>query len=228
MQKLKKTVKILTLAAVTCLLGGYLFTSADAQRGPEDRPRGFDPDQMEKVWTVQAESAAAALGLDEALKGKLTEIYLGARKGLQEKMAAARESGAGREGWREMREEAVEELKTAVDSALPEEQARKAMEYLGGLSFRSDIGANLLIGMLEDPAKLHSAVALVLKHETANPPRPRGEGEPPPAGGPDRAARNEALFKELGEVLTAEQLEEFKGAMQQWGGRGQRGGPRPQ
>ena len=97
MNQLKKGVKILILATITCLLGGYVYTSADAQLDPGQRggPAGIDPEEMERVWVLQADSAGAALGLDEAAGDKLAEAYMKARQGRQQKMREARESGGG-------------------------------------------------------------------------------------------------------------------------------------
>ncbi len=245
MHRLKKGIKVLVLACITCLLGGYLLNGSDAQdqeqraeRGPRNPggPGEFDPEEMERVWILQADSVSSALGLDEATTDKVAEAYSDARQGLQEKMMEARESGGGWEGFREMRNEAAEGLKTTLGSTLSSEQAAQAFESLGGFSFRTDMGANTLSEILDDRGKLLPAVAILMKSEGNRPrgPRGRGSGGPPGNGRGDREAQAEKLYQELGSVLSPEQLEEFKSSLDRFGRRGPRGGggegrrPRPQ
>jgi len=226
MNRTKRALKILSLATVTCLLGTYLFGSADAQRepgregGPPGGFRGFDPEQMEKVWVLQAEGVASALGFDEAATGKLSETYKQSRQQFHDKMMEARESGGGWEGFREIREEAAEGLKTSLGEALTADQAEKAYEFLGGLSFRADIGTNALMEIVEDESKLKTAVGILMKIE-GNQPFSRDQRE-------EREARREKLYQELGSVLSPEQIEKFKGSFERFGRRGPRGeGDRP-
>ena len=228
----KKGIKIFCLATITCVLGGYLLTASDAQRGPRGEggprgfggPGGFDPEQMERNWILQADSVASTLGLNEDAADQLTEAYSDARQDLQDKMSKMRESGGGWEGVREARDQAANAFKTALGSILEPEQAEKAFESLGGLSFRTDMGTNALSDILEDRDKLLSAVGILLKAEGN---RPFGRGRPG-EGSQDRRAERESarekLYQELGTVLSAEQLEEFKSSFERFGRRGPRGG----
>ncbi|MCA9448488.1 MAG: hypothetical protein KC931_15305 [Candidatus Omnitrophica bacterium] len=223
MAKLKKGIKITFLAAITVSLGVFLFSPADAQRGPGERggPRDFDPEQMERVWILQADSVAASLELNEETTDKLADAYVAARQSLQEKMMEMRQSEGGWEKAREARDAGIAEFKTTLEGLLTAEQSEKAMERLGGFSFRADMGVNRLSEIVEDKEPLKRAVAIIMEYMGG--PRERS-GPPSDSDRDERRARMDALFEKLGTVLTAEQVEAFKETLSGFGRRGP-GGP---
>lgn len=120
----------------SCVL--LLAALAWAPPAPAQPPRDADRD-MTPIWTLQAQSMAKELGLNDELTQKVVDAYLASRKDLASAIEQA--TGEGRARFAAMMKAAEVErtdLEEALRGTLTAEQLEKAVNALGAFGRQTD------------------------------------------------------------------------------------------
>ena len=208
---------LLRVTAILCLVAVGLvltFPAGGAEERPA-RPQPLTAEQQKRVWTAEARAAAAALKLGKEDGAKAVKAYATARKEYADKAA---ELPRTREGWqkrRELAEKAHSELKEGLVKAVGAEKAEKIMGLLspfGMTTFVLDRMVNDLLALKLPREKVRKGLLAVIEYN-----RDAGKAftEAREAGNFEGLREKmgtlvEGLNKELSEILTEEQMAEWK------------------
>lgn len=217
MTSLRAPKTLIKLTAVFCVAAvGLLlaFPVASAEERPA-RPAPIPPEQLKRVWRVEAVAAAIALKIGREDGGKVVQAYVSARESYAEKVGSLPRTRESFQQRRELAEKAAAGLKKALVEAVGAEKAEKILGILspfGMTSFRLDRMVNDLIAFELPREKSRQAVLAVLEYnrdagKAFTAAREAGSFE----GVREKAqALNEGLNKELAKILSEEQMATWK------------------
>lgn len=222
----------IALIAVAVVFGiGAVAANAQGPGGPQ-----LSPEEREAAWELQAKGVAKDLGLADDATAKLVEAYKAARKSHQEALAGLAGGGAPGGGgalgggggaerfqaFQKLNEEHRAKLKEALSGVLNEEQAGKALASLGTFNRQWDRMVDTLAGYgldAEKQAKGLSLIAAYVVEADAAMAKARESGDFQAVRTAAQGLK-EKLDSGMAEVLSAEQLAEWKTATAFRGGRG--------
>ena len=228
---------IASLAGI--LLVVFLFATATAHAQGPGRAARMTPEQLKAAWTLEAKHVAGKLELAEEATGKLVKAYTDAQtaygEAVNKKREEMRAEGGDREGARGAIRTAFEEIRkserdkfaAALAAFLTEEQAKKAVDQLGGFNNSLDRMVHVLAGFkLEDKQAKAFDLVFAYSLEQAKLWTPgAGEQQDFAALREKMTALNTKLDTDLAQILSNEQLETWKQATtfrgRQAGGGGQ-------
>jgi hypothetical protein len=217
----------LRLSAV-CVIAATAGTAFAQGRGPR-----VSPEDAAKAWTLQAQTVAKSLELDDAKTEALTSAYTAARKAHSKAAHESMPEGPGGgdprgrfEAMNTLRTEHTAKLATALTETLGEEAGAKAAKSLGTFDRQLDGMTLALAGMELDADKQQAAMALVIDHaaDTSDAMAAAIGGGDFRAGRDKRQELRAALDTEMAKILSEKDLSEWKEKTEMRRGRGGAGG----
>lgn len=218
--------KAVAFLCMSVLMFGCL--AAVAQQGGRGAA-AMDPAQAAKAWELEAKNVAKSIGLSDEQTTKLVDAYKAARQSYATAARAQMSQGErpNMQAMLELNKSERAKLAAALEGTLTPEQAEKALASLGSFNWRWDSMVLALDGMGLEEAKKEQALTKVADYvaETA-------KAREAAAGGGDMQAMREKgrelrekLDADLGQILSAEQLAQWKEAtaMRRGPGAGGRG-----
>jgi hypothetical protein len=219
-------IAVVSLSAVSLLL---VLPGAYAQQRPA-RPPALEPEQLKEIRAVEAKCAAGAAEIKGEDVDKVVKAYSAAQQAFAEKTADLPRTRESFEQRRDLGEKATAELKETLTKAVGAEKAGKVMELLpafGMMGSRLDRMVGDLIAFKLPKEKLDKAVTAVLEYNKEQSKlfaqaRESGSFE---SVRDKMQPLSDALNKKLSEVLSEEQMTQWKEKYARpFGGRGT-GGP---
>jgi hypothetical protein len=219
---------MIALIAVAVVFGlGAVAANAQGPGGPQ-----LSSEDREAAWELQAKGVAKDLGLADDAAAKLVDAYKTARRSHQEALAGLAGGGGGALGggggaerfqaFQKLNEEHRAKLKEALSGVLNEEQAGRALASLGTFSRQWDRLVDTLAGYGLDGEKQAKGLSLIAAYVVEADAAMAKARE----GGDFQAIRTAAqglkdkLDTSMADVLSAEQLAQWKTATVFRGGRG--------
>ena len=219
------------LLAVLCVATvGIVMPAAFAEEGapPEGRvrPAPIDPEKAKEIWTVEAKCAAGAAEIKGEDVEKVVKAYLAAQQAYAEKVKDLPRTRESFEQRQEIATKANADLKEALTKAFPDkgEKVIGLLGPLGAMGSRLDRMVGDLIAFKLPPEKLAKAVSAVMENSREQSKlfaQARESGE----SVRDKVQPlTDALNKTLSEILSEEQMTQWKERYSRPFGGGGRGG----
>ena len=206
------------LTAIVCLAAVGLFLAFPVLCAEERRarPAPLSPEELNRVWRVEAIGAAMALKIGREDGAKVVEAYVSARKNYAEKTASLPRTRESFQQRRELGEKAAAALRKALGEAVGAEKAEKIIALLNPFGMRSsmlDRMVNDLLALKLPREKVRTAFVAVLEYN-----RELGKvfsaAREPGASREGLREKMEGLTKglneELSKVLSEEQMTAWK------------------
>ncbi len=216
--KTLRTGKMLAgLIALLCVATVGLLVSLPRASGEEGRarPAPIDPEKAKEIWAVEAKCAAGAAEIKAEDADKVANAYVAAQQAYAEKVRDLPRTRESFQQRRELADKASADLKEALTKAVGAEKTEKVMGLLGPFGMmgsRVDRMVGDLIAFKLPKEKFGKAVMAVLENsrdqaKLFTQARESGSFE----GVREKAQElSEALNKKLSEILTEEQMTQWK------------------
>jgi hypothetical protein len=196
------------------------------------------PEKSKTAWETQAKRVSASIGLDEAKAGQVTKSYIEARQSFAEAVKAARDEARERSHGLGRAEAAKEEqrvtndvrnyerdkLQTELAKTLDRDQLGKVMPLMGSFDVQWDFMVDALLDMKLEADNNTKAMDATEKFVLAMSKVRSGGGDFQALREANLEARRE-LDETLKPLLSQEQLEKFRTAMNFGRAMGERRGP---
>ncbi|MDP2897683.1 MAG: hypothetical protein Q8Q12_14185 [bacterium] len=207
------------LLAVLCVATvGIVMPAAFAEEGapPEGRvrPAPIDPEKAKEIWTVEAKCAAGAAEIKGEDVEKVVKAYIAAQQAYAEKVKDLPRTRESFEQRQEIATKANADLKEALTKAFPDkaEKVIGLLGPLGAMGSRLDRMVGDLIAFKLPPEKLAKAVGAVMENSREQSKLFAQARE----SGSFESVRDkvqpltDALNKTLSEILSEEQMTQWK------------------
>lgn len=205
-------VVVLGLATLGLLVSAYGEEGAPAQG--RTRPAPMDPERLKEIWTVEAKCAAGAAGIKGEAVEKAVKAYVAAQQAYAAKVQELPRTREAFQQRGELATKANADLKEAATKAFPDlgEKLAGLLPPIGGMGSRLDRMVGDLIAFKLPEEKLAKAVSAVMENNRAQlklfaEARESGSFE----GVRDKMQPlADALNKKLAEILSEEQMTQWK------------------